>query len=220
MIHPNKDLTPTRQRILEAGEKIFALRGFRDATVREICGEAGVNVAAVNYHFGNKKSLYFHVLKYSQTVVLGGCLYSGKMETSQHCEERFRAFLFQFASMVLGRDTGSQFGKLIAMELIEPTSGLETVVEEAIRNTLDMLRSIVADFTGNAANQKAVLACTASIFGQAICFFFSRPLFAEFFADHVTDLPATDTIARHIAEFSLNAVKGLVLRREEGVTPF
>ncbi len=48
----------TRDRLLEAAEKLFAARGFDATSVRDITAEAGCNVAAVNYHFGGKVSLY------------------------------------------------------------------------------------------------------------------------------------------------------------------
>ena len=53
----------TRERLLAAGQRLFADRGFKKVTVREICREAGANVAAVNYHFGDKLGLYREVLQ-------------------------------------------------------------------------------------------------------------------------------------------------------------
>ncbi len=47
----------TVERILDAAEALFAERGFAETSLRTITGAAGVNLAAVNYHFGSKKAL-------------------------------------------------------------------------------------------------------------------------------------------------------------------
>ena len=47
----------TRTAILSAAERLYADRGFGDVTLRDIVAEAGVNLAAVNYHFGSKDEL-------------------------------------------------------------------------------------------------------------------------------------------------------------------
>ena len=47
----------TRTAILRAAERLYADRGFADVTLRDIVAEAGVNLAAVNYHFGSKDEL-------------------------------------------------------------------------------------------------------------------------------------------------------------------
>jgi AcrR family transcriptional regulator len=47
----------TRAAILNAAERLYADRGFGDVTLRDIVAAAGVNLAAVNYHFGSKDEL-------------------------------------------------------------------------------------------------------------------------------------------------------------------
>jgi AcrR family transcriptional regulator len=47
----------TRAAILDAAERLYAERGFSGVTLRDIVGAAGVNLAAVNYHFGSKDEL-------------------------------------------------------------------------------------------------------------------------------------------------------------------
>jgi AcrR family transcriptional regulator len=47
----------TRTAILTAAERLYADRGFGDVTLRDIVAAAGVNLAAVNYHFGSKDEL-------------------------------------------------------------------------------------------------------------------------------------------------------------------
>jgi AcrR family transcriptional regulator len=53
----------TRERILDAAERLFAEYGFAGTSHRQITAEAGVNLAAVNYHFGSKEELFLHVVQ-------------------------------------------------------------------------------------------------------------------------------------------------------------
>lgn len=52
-----KPQTATKDRILDAAEELFAERGFRETSLRDITSRAGVNLAAVNYHFQSKDAL-------------------------------------------------------------------------------------------------------------------------------------------------------------------
>jgi AcrR family transcriptional regulator len=51
----------TRNRIILAAERLFAEKGVQNATLKMVTQEAGVNLAAVNYHFGSKEELAFAV---------------------------------------------------------------------------------------------------------------------------------------------------------------
>jgi AcrR family transcriptional regulator len=53
----------TKERILTAAESLFAQRGFEGASLRQLTAAAGVNLAAVNYHFGSKDNLVEEVFK-------------------------------------------------------------------------------------------------------------------------------------------------------------
>ncbi len=54
----------TRAKLLDSAGQVFADSGYQAATVREICARAGVNIALINYHFGDKLELYTEVLRH------------------------------------------------------------------------------------------------------------------------------------------------------------
>jgi AcrR family transcriptional regulator len=58
--HPDKE---TLDRILIAAESLFAEQGYDGTTLRQITQRAKVNLAAVNYHHGDKESLYLEILR-------------------------------------------------------------------------------------------------------------------------------------------------------------
>jgi AcrR family transcriptional regulator len=53
----------TRDRLLAAAERLLATRHYDEVSVRGICAEAGVNPAAVHYHFGSKPALVAALLE-------------------------------------------------------------------------------------------------------------------------------------------------------------
>lgn len=71
MTDPLVDETPeteethaaTKAAVFAAAERLFALHGFQNVSVRDITAEAGVNLASVNYHFGSKDALLFEIFR-------------------------------------------------------------------------------------------------------------------------------------------------------------
>src|SRR5690349_4977538 len=57
-----KSPAATRRRILEAAERLFLEHGFDGTSLRMLTAAAGVNLAAVNYHFGGKDELFRDML--------------------------------------------------------------------------------------------------------------------------------------------------------------
>ena len=60
-MHREKSKPSSRERLLRAAETLFATKGFKEVSVREIAACANVNSALVGYYFGGKQSLFNEV---------------------------------------------------------------------------------------------------------------------------------------------------------------
>ncbi len=203
----------TRERLLEAAGEVFAQHGFRAATVRDICQRAKSNVAAVNYHFGSKEALYAAVFQYAQECAEQdppGATESGDGVTA---EERLHRFVRSFLLRMFGDGRPSWYGKLMAREMIEPTSALDAVIEQSIRPRYDLLVSIVEELAGANIPAGAARLCASSVVGQIMHFHRGRPVITRLNPRLTYQPEDIEALAEHITWFSLAALKNL--RAEE-----
>src|SRR5579872_6144779 len=131
----------TRQRLLEAAGEVFADKGFTSATVREICRKANANIAAVNYHFGDKQKLYAAVFAASHPKP--GPEFNPANFAALPAEERLRAFIRNFLKFVLAPGRPSCHGRLMVREMTEPTGMLEAFVETEVRPRVEVLQKTI-----------------------------------------------------------------------------
>ena len=120
----------TESRLLEAAGEIFAEYGYRATTVRQICEKAKANVAAVNYHFGDKDGLYLAVLRHLHKVRDEKNPTNPGLSSKASREEKLRAFISAILHRMLDRDSPDWYMKLMVREMIEPTRALDVMVEE------------------------------------------------------------------------------------------
>ena len=101
--------------------------------MREICRRAGANIAAVNYHFGDKETLYAEVLRYAHGKALEK--YPPLLDVAADAppEKKLRAFVNSLLLRIFDKGPTAWHGKLMSREMIEPTAALDSLVEERIR---------------------------------------------------------------------------------------
>jgi TetR/AcrR family transcriptional regulator, regulator of cefoperazone and chloramphenicol sensitivity len=202
-------VSETQYRILEAAGEIFAESGFRNATVREICKQAGVNLAAVCYHFGDKEGLYFEVLRYWHDVSLK----KYPMDSAQNKElppaERLRNFVRLFLLRMLDEGKPAWFGKLIVKELREPTAAFDRLVDEVVRPFYRVLELIIEEIVGDQLSEETIRLCCESIVSQCVRYEI-KPVIIRMFQKDVYSPEGIDRIADHITRFSLMGLKYLL----------
>ena len=197
----------TRQRILEAAGEVFAQQGFHRATVREICAKAGANVAAVNYHFGDKERLYAQVLRYAHMCAIVKHPHGLGVAADAPPQERIHAFVKSMLHRLLDEGRPAWQGKLMSREMAEPTAALDLIVEEQIRPNFTFVFKAVSEILGPGATPEQIRPCVASIVGQCLFYFFGRAVFERLNPDLKLGPHMIDSIAAHITSFTLAGLR-------------
>lgn len=202
-------LKDAKARLLQAASELFLHHGFERTTVRDICGRAGVNVAAVNYHFGDKLGLYRAVLF---ATVEGLPEWVGQAGVPP--EARLRAFIRDRLDAWFVENRLLCGDALMLRELIEPTPVLEEVVRARLAPAAQRLLHLVQDLMGaprtplEAAPEREML-CALSVIGQCLHHFFCRNVTPMLFPGMGYDPESVERLAAHIAEFSLAGVRAV-----------
>jgi AcrR family transcriptional regulator len=199
----------TKDRILNEAENLFAQKGFHGVTVREITEAANCNLAAVNYHFGNKWNLYLAVFQFRwlpRARRVRECVIKDleKYESPSRTEV-VKALSQAFLEGPLADDERKRHSLLIIRELAEPTEAFELLAEEALRPLFsiiaDHLRPVMPPDLGEERLKLNIL----SIFAMVTYFNLARAA-----VTHITgqeyDQDFKAMLVEHIANFSL---KGL-----------
>ena len=200
----------TRRQLIQAAGEVFAEFGFRNATVREICRRAGANVAAVNYHFGDKEKLYTEVLRYAQARALAK--YPPLLDVAEDAppERKLRAFVKSFLLRVFDKGPTAWHGKIMSREMIEPTAALDSLVEERMRPMAGQLWQIVSDILQCPLEDERVRLYAFSVVSKCVFYHHCRPVVSRLFPDQpAMDLARIERLAEHITGFSLAAMKHL-----------
>jgi TetR/AcrR family transcriptional regulator, regulator of cefoperazone and chloramphenicol sensitivity len=197
----------TRQALLEAAGGVFAEHGYRDTTVRRICQRAGANVAAVNYHFGDKLNLYLEVVRRAHAASLGKYPPDLGVKAAASPEERLRAFVRSFLFRIFDTGPTAWLGKLMAMEMVNPSGALKTLVEERFRPMVGLLYGIVSEILGPSARPEAIRLCGFSIMSQCVFHAHCRPVVEELYPEERFQPADVERLADHIIRFSLAGLR-------------
>jgi AcrR family transcriptional regulator len=199
----------TRDRLRAVATAMFAERGFRKVTVREICHAARANVAAVNYHFGDKLGLYLAIVQDGIAIMRESNQLAEEAGRGLPPDARLRAFLRVFLSRVAGSDMadkGSWISQIMSREMEEPTPALDLVIKDVLEPRLAYLGAAIAELLGCPISDNRVKRCFASIQGQ--CLIYRPHLVRERFLG-ISGPIDVDRVADHITDFSLAGIRAL-----------
>jgi AcrR family transcriptional regulator len=196
----------TRDRLLDTGTRLFAERGFEQVTVRDICGAAGANVAAINYHFNGKEGLYLEVLRGAVAIMRGTTDEMIRAGEGLPPEAQLETLVLVFLQRVCAGRNG-WIHQLMLHEMRKPTPGLDLIVEEVIAPRFAYVHGVVARLLGTGEDDPRVMPCANSVQSQLMVAMKS-PIAAKLGMPELT-IERVPDVARHIARFSIAGIRAL-----------
>lgn len=163
----NDDRRDPKESLLEAAQAVFAAEGFRGATVSKISQAAEANIAAVNYHFGNKENLFIEVIRRSFDMADAVYPVRGDSATGRSVAARLEAFISAFIRRTLDPEAAGDFNRIMSKTVGDDSAPWLRLVEEIERLELGVLREILGDFFGSAdVDPKRVDRAMMQVMGQ------------------------------------------------------
>jgi len=206
--------------ILDAACVAFAEKGFHDATVSDICGQAGANIAAINYYFGDKETLYVEAWRLAFQRSLEAHPPDGGVPATAPAEERLRGRILSLVQRVA--DRGTHDFEIARKELANPTGLLAEVMRESIQPLQAGMDGLVRELLGRRASEQQVRFCRMSIIAQCM-----QPMMRERERKlmdgrskrglRLPELNAEE-FADHVARFSLAGIRETRRLIEKGET--
>lgn len=214
-----KQAGETQGRLLESACEVFAAKGYRDATIAEICKRAGTNVAAVNYHFRDKKSLYVEAWRLAFHRSLEAYPPDGGVSPDAPAEERLHGRILSIIQRFA--DHENREFEVVRKELTNPTGLLAEVMRKSIEPLREELCSIVRELLGKQASEEQVLLCQMSIRAQCFDLLLGQQhrkmLVKAGMQPNLSPVKLTvEKIADHVTRFSLAGIREIRRQIENG----
>lgn len=202
------------EHILQVAGQLFAERGYRAVTVREICRRAGVNISAVNYYFGSKETLYLETVRFAARQCTRNVPIVTWTETDPPAS-RLRQFIHGMLHRVVRDEEPSWPAQLLMVEIVRPTRACQRFVREFVRPNFQALLDILQQFLPRPCPEKTLYRLAFSIVGQCLYYRMCRSVMSLLAGPQAPALLDLESLTEHITNFSLAGIQGIArpLRR-------
>lgn len=195
----------TKQRLINSAGEMFAEKGYEAASVRDICQRAEANLAAVNYHFGDKRQLYVAAVRHAQCCRQEDVPFP-EWPAEMPAVDRLRAFIETMFARMLAGDRPRWHLEIMLRELARPTEACAAVVEDYIRPMADNLRSILRDLLPDDMSEQQRWMIGFSIVGQVLFYYVHQPIIRLLIGPAGLEPMPLDRLADHVTRFTLAAI--------------
>jgi AcrR family transcriptional regulator len=193
-----------KERLLKSAGQIFADKGFKAATIKEITDAAEANIAAVNYYFGSKERLYIESVKHAHSFMIQG-IGKPNWPPGTHVERKLRDFIGGFVARLFDPSRPTWLVQLMMRELAQPTEACAELVRDNILPVAEVLMGILSEVLPPETPRWKRLMVGQSIISQCVFYCQNRPIIEQIAGPDFHHYDGV-TLAEHITRFSLAAL--------------
>ncbi len=175
----------TRQRIIDTSLRLFGEHGFKGVSVRDISAAAGVNVAAVSYHFGSKQGLYRTIFetvmdedeaRFREQMAKVATLLAHVGGDHTLLAEAVEILVAGMVGRIATYEHTHWFSVLLARELALPGDLFELLYRRRAEPIMEMMARVVAAALGLPEGDSSGRLVANLLYGQVSNLVFSRPV--------------------------------------------
>lgn len=200
------DADTMSDRLLDGAGKIFAEKGFKHATVREIMQAVGIkNLAAINYYFGDKEGLYNAALRHAFQRGIANAPLPG-WPAGVPAKVKLTQLIYFVLTRMLGANITWQ-ADLLMRELQNPSPAGRELVQDFIRPLYELFWNIVTELVPAGTGAEKIHLVAFSIIGQCFYHRVAQPVIRLVVGEDEIEGYTVDKLAEHITGFTLAALK-------------
>jgi AcrR family transcriptional regulator len=198
----------TRQDIINAAGPLFADKGYKETTVAEICRAAGVNQAAISFHFGGKEQLYLALVRFGYEYALQQ-VPMPQWPAGTPAAVKLRDFIVTLLRRAVADREPRWPCLLIMREVVQPSKACAEFVRGFVQPNAELLQGILQELLPADLPEEPRRLVAFSIIGQCVFYRVARGVL-EFLTNGGAPLhfdePRVQLLAEHISRFSLAAL--------------
>lgn len=205
----------SREALLAVSERLFTEKGYGAVSTRELAEAAGVNLGAIQYHFGSKAKLFIATLQRmmeSSVCTKATLALSGPCSTQEEAGVLVCRFVRSFMHYLLRHD-GPQACRLMFREILSDSANDEelsealvsTFVERFVNPLESSMLGVLAVFHPEASEDQLRKVCR-SIVGQCAFYVTHRPFIERLQGASILEPQTFEGTVDHVCRFSLRAL--------------
>jgi len=214
--NPGTETHDARSRLVMSALRLFAEKGYKAASTREICEAAGANISAIRYYFGDKAGLY----RAAFTEPMGDtpCGSNIAAYAGLPLPEALARFFTEFLEPLKKGEEIRLVMKLHFREMIEPTGVWQQEIDAEIKPQHEALVSLLKEHLALQRIDTDVHRLAFAIIGMAVHFYVGQEVVSAISPQVLNTLKAIDVLAERLAGYAVSMIEGEARRRAHEAT--